>query len=185
MSNRIGIANDLRVILGRHEDRAGTTLSIAIRVGESLREIFDNYVIKEIDDLRSQIQLLQQVGRELKKEENILNNLEERFEKANNRLNQMLNLVREGKITSLSWRGAVGESILRMPPRPISHGSRTTQEQPVEDFEIDTLVEGFSLLGEIDELRKDIERWSRTYIRDIDDVLSIVDERFRQLRSDE
>ena len=150
MSNRIEVANELRVVLGRHGDRAETTLSIAVSVGESLRRIFDEYVRKELDDLRSQIQLLQRVGRQLEGEENKLNDIEERFEEKSDRLNQMLSLAKEGKIKSLSWSGVVAESILRFPSPSKSRVNR--KERPIEDFEIDTLVEGFTILGELEEL---------------------------------
>jgi hypothetical protein len=88
----------------------------------------------------------------------------------------MLSLAREGKIKSLSWRGVVA-TFLGVPSPP-----KSTRKERVEDFELDTLVEGFTILGELEELRKDIERWSKTYVRDIDDLLSVIDERFRQLR---
>lgn len=180
LSNRIGVANELRVILGRHEDRADFGLTMAINAGKSLRQIFDGYVRKELDDLRAQIRLLQQVNRELDKEQKALEDLEARFEKANGRLGAMLLLAEEGKVKSLSWAGIVG-SLFKLPPPP----TKSVREKPVEDFEVDTLVEGFTLLGELEELRKDIERFSRVYVRDIDDLLSVVDERYRQLRSNE
>lgn len=180
LSNRIGVANELRAILGKHEDRADFGLSMAVNAGKSLREIFDKYIRKELDDLKAQVQLLQQVGRELEKEQEALEDMERRFEKTDGRLGEMVSLAEEGKIKSLSWAGIV-ESVFKMPaPR-----TKSTREKPVEDFEIDTLVKGFALLGELEELRKDIESRSRVYVRDIDDLLSVVDERFRQLGSSE
>lgn len=167
----------MRIVLGRHTSRADSTLRIGISVGESLQKIFDEYVRKELEDLRTQIDLLQQVGRDLQKESEALEDLESRFEETSNRLNTMLNVAREGKIKSLSWEGTSKRSPIAFPKPTIVKKT----EKPVQDLEIDTLVDGFVILGELEDLRAETERWSTTYVRDIDDLLSVVDERFRQL----
>lgn len=162
------VVDRLRVNLGRHETRASLSLDWAVTVGESLRKNFDSYARNELDDLREQTDLLQGAGYDLEKEAKNLNALELRFEKTNNQLNLMLQSAKEGKLKSIRMVKYLSRGLSEVPPLPKRKGI------PLEDFEIDTLIDGFMIIGELEELRKDVERWTETYIRNIETTVSVV-----------
>jgi hypothetical protein len=167
----------------QHEPRVDAFLLMAIGAGRSLREIFDKYLRKEMDDIRRQVQLLQQVGRDLEKEQKRLDDIELCFEETNTRLNEMLSLASQGKIKSVSFAGLAISTIVDI-PQPRSSKAQPAKYQP-KDFELGTLADGFRLLGELENLREDVEKRSGDYVRGMDDIRSIIDEMFEQRGTDE
>jgi hypothetical protein len=87
--------------MSEHAGRKSATLSWAISVGESLRSQFDDYVAKELHDIKEQIDLLETVGEEMSKERERLQAVEKELEEANGKLTEMLDSAKKGEITNI------------------------------------------------------------------------------------
>lgn len=169
--DRISLMERLKLNLSRHSERATQSLDWAVSVGESLRKNFDTYVNSELNDLREQIDILKLGGYPVEREDSELNDLEIRFEKVNNRLNELLESAKKGKVRSINISKKVKGTIF---PRPKSH------DTAADIFDLDILIEGFYIIGELEDVRKSIERWSLTHIRNIEQTISVVRELYRR-----
>jgi len=169
---RIAAVNELKRIIARHEGRADITLKMAVSTGESLLRMFDEYARVEIKELREQIDILENMHRDLNKERSILRKIENEFNSTYDRLKIMIDLVKEGKIQSISFMEFLSPNI-----NNITHKQEITTQQEPESFELEVLIESFKIVGELEELRKDVQRWSKSFIIEVDDLLSLIDER--------
>lgn len=170
--NHISIMDRLRLNLSRHSGRASQSLDWAVSVGESLRKNFDTYVNSELNDLREQIELVKIAGYDVAKEDSELQNLELRFDKTNKKLSDMLESAKQGRLKSIKISKSERSSLFTIPK------VEDSKEISPEEFDLDTLIEGFFIIGELEEIRKDIERWSMTHIRTIEQTISV----FRELQ---
>ena len=169
---RIATVNELKSIIARHEGRADITLKMAVSTGETLLKMFDEYARVEINEIRQQIELLEKMRRDLNKERSTLRRIENEFNSTYDRLRIMLDLVRDGKIKSISFM-----EFLAPNTNNIATKHETISQQEPESFELEVLIEGFKIAGELEELRKDVYRWSNSFILEVDDLLSLIDER--------
>jgi hypothetical protein len=171
--SRIKVADELRVVLGHHETRFKLTLEMAIKTAESLQTTFETYVQGEVDDIASQIRYLDLVNRDMTKEKTKLAELARSFKRTNAHLTSIISSAREGMVVSIAYRPTrERESYL---PSPLPE-----EEEPpktVTELNVAILMDAFQIIGEVEELREEVERWSRSFVRDVDDVLSVVDER--------
>jgi hypothetical protein len=66
--NRIKVSEDLKALINKHEGRSNFALQTSINRAENLLRTLDEYARIEIEELRQQISLLENVRRDLKKE---------------------------------------------------------------------------------------------------------------------
>ena len=88
-------------MMSEHAGRKSVTLNWAISVGESLRSQFDDYVAKELHDIKEQIDLLETIGEEMSKERERLQVVEKNLEEANTKLTELLTSAKKGEITDI------------------------------------------------------------------------------------
>ena len=90
---------EIREIMERHRERA-MNIAPVVSIGESLMEHFDNFLRREIDDIRRQIEIVQPWF-PVSDEETELVKLESEFETIRIKLNSMLANAKKGNIASL------------------------------------------------------------------------------------
>ena len=92
-------SQEIREILERHAERTSNVTPI-VSIGESLKEHFDNFTRREIDDIRRQLEIVSPWF-PVSDEEAELQKLEIEFEMLRSNLGLLLTNAKKGKITNL------------------------------------------------------------------------------------
>ena len=92
-------SQEIREILERHRERTRNVAPI-VSIGESLKEHFNNFIRREIDDIRRQLEIVQPWF-PASEEEKELNKLENNFEILATGLESLLMNAKQGKIANL------------------------------------------------------------------------------------
>ena len=99
--------------------------------------------MQEQKSIRQQIDLLEKKHRDLNKERSTVRRIEDEFNSTYDRLRIMLDLVRDGKIKSISFM-----EFLAPNTNNIASKYETISQQEPESFELEVLIEGFKITGE-------------------------------------
>jgi hypothetical protein len=173
---RIQVSEDLKALINKHEGRANFALQTSVSTAESLLRTFDEYVRIEIGELKQQVSLLESVRRDLKKEKEKVRMIEFRFNGTYDRLKRTLELAKDGKITTIATMAISNFNENELPNLHMQDEKNLDESV----LEIDVIIESFKIISELEEVRKDVRRWVDTYTGDIDDMVSIVDERMSE-----
>lgn len=148
--SRLDSSERLKSIMSERKGRIESTLNWAIGVGENLHSRFDDISSKELKVLQEQLDILEHVGEDMRKERRILEGLTKQVDEAYNELGEMLESAKRGEITSF---------IDCLP----------------------SIIKGFQTLGKLQELVEDVDRWSRSFTRNVDTMLELIDRRLRDM----
>jgi len=126
---------EIRDIIARHRERI-SNINIVVSIVRSLADYFNNFVRRELSDIRKQLIILEPwFELELKDEEERLKKLEGEFEDIRSKLNSLLNDAEGGRIKNL------------------------------EEVDLSIITEAFRLVSDVEKLWGDVERWSRVLLR--------------------
>jgi len=126
---------EIRDIIARHRERI-SNINIVVSIVRSLVDYFNNFVRRELSDIRKQLIILEPwFELELRDEEERLKKLEGEFEDIRSKLNSLLNDAEGGRIKNL------------------------------EEVDLSIITEAFRLVSDVEKLWGDVERWSRVLLR--------------------
>jgi predicted nuclease with TOPRIM domain len=137
----------LKQIVTAHNGRLPIYGSIGSRVLSELHELFDEFVAKELDEIREEIQILTGLGDHLDEEKHEFEQLKQRFSQTNANLTKHLEDLKQENPPDLDWR--LGFT-------------------------------AWGLVGEINDLRGKVDRWTNRELRDHDRLIALLDEELRK-----
>jgi hypothetical protein len=160
------------------KSRSSAILKWAVSAARGLKEAFDEYIYKEIVDMKDILNMLQSVQQEVDDERAELKRVELEYYKINDKLNILLESANRNKIKRIDFTKRVGNYQTPYPPMQQSLELDTIENNNLEEEQLDIvlILEAFEIIGEVEELRKKVDRVARNYRRMITNMESVFDE---------
>ena len=150
----------------------------------SLKEIFDEYVNKEVTEMKDVLTMMASVGQDVKPERERLRLVEGQYLRVNDELNNIIESANRNRIKRIDYTKPppVAQPYGYEAPLMQEHDIKGIKSSEVEELDISIIIDAFVVVGDVDELRQTIDRHSRNYTRNISDIESIVGEYLRRER---
>jgi hypothetical protein len=157
-----------------HNEKQGQ-MKWAVGAARSLKEAFDDYVSKEIGEMKEILIMLSSVNQEVDEELKEVVTLENDYLRVNDQLNVVLDSANRNKIKKIDFT----KSDKRSQPYPQTQVAFPKYEHKesseVEELDIIVILEAFAVVGETEDMRQKIDRLARNYMRGVNDIESVVD----------
>lgn len=165
----------------QRKSRSQSILKWAITATKSLKEAFDEYVNEEISEMKDILTMLASVGQEVDEERNEIRKLENRYLRANDELNTIIDSANRNKIRRID----ITKNVMRQQEQYTPYGlgdnempsisNRQEVSSEVDELDLIVIIEAFSIVGEVDKTRQKIDRLSRNYTKNLNDIKSVFD----------
>jgi hypothetical protein len=150
-----------------------------IQSARSLKQIFEEYVHKEVTEMRDILTMMALVGQDVKPERERLRLVEEQYLRVNDELSKIIESADKNRIKRIDFTKPppVAQSYSYQMPliqeHDITKGIKTSE---VDELDISIIIDAFVVVGDVDELRQTIDRHSRNYTQNISNIESVVRE---------
>jgi hypothetical protein len=175
----------LQTIEAQRKARLEYIVKWAIASARSLKEGFDEYVNKEITEMKEILTMMGSLQREVDEERDKVRQLEIQYLRVNDELNDIIDSANRNKIKRIDFNKPD-----KQPPNysytsqyvegPFPKEGRSSE---IVELDIWTIMEAFDVVGGVDDLRQRIDRLSRNYMRGVRDIESVVKDILKKERS--
>jgi hypothetical protein len=154
----------------------------AVGAARTLKDAFDEYVNKEVIEMKEILTMLASVGQDVEEDREKLRQTENEYLRVNDELNDVIDSANRNKIKGIDFtKPERPQQGYPYPPQRVQSPPRMeTESSEVEELDILTIIEAFSIIGDVDEMRQRIDRHARNYTRSVGDIASIFDELLRR-----